>query len=61
MISISFKQFCIDFKKYYNIDSVEIRTQSDMDEDVYEIYDSEDYEVDYENKIINLYDKDLGN
>ena len=60
MTTIPFKQFIKDFKEYYDIKQGEhfrIENQRDMDEVIFEIYDKENtqYEIDYENNLIELY------
>lgn len=60
MSTISFKQFIAVCKEYYDIKQGEyfrIENERDMDEVICEIYDKENtqYEIDYENKIIELY------
>ena len=55
---ISFKQFCKDFRNYYDLGEKEwfrIETEQYMDETIDEIYNTERYEVDYEHKIITLF------
>lgn len=53
---ISFKQFCKDYINYYDIKDgkVSIKTETDMDEVIFNIYDTDLYEIDYEYKIITL-------
>lgn len=56
--TISFKQFCKDFRKYYDLEAKEyfrIETEQYMDETIDEIYNTERYEMDYEHKIITLF------
>lgn len=52
---ITFKQFTIDYKEFYKEKLTTIRTELDMQEILYDIYDSDSFEVDYENKLIELY------
>ena len=48
---VTFKKFDRDFRDYYGIKGYyTIRTEEDMQEVIYELYDSDNFEVDYENK-----------
>ena len=50
---VTFKKFDRDFRDYYGIKGYyTIRTEEDMQEVIDELYDSDNFEVDYENKII---------
>lgn len=53
---IPFKQFCKDYIDYYDIEDgkVSIKTETDMDEVIFNIYDTDLYEIDYEYKTIIL-------
>lgn len=53
---ISFKDFINDYREYYNVhDFIKIGTESDMQEVLYDIYNTDQFEIDYENKLIELY------
>lgn len=54
---ILFKKFMEDYKSYYNEqnDNFEIRTEEDMQEIIYDIYDTDKFEINYENKTIEIY------
>lgn len=57
MKTIKFSEFREDYKKYYNENINPIRTQDELDEIIYDLYDTDElnFEIDYENKIISLY------
>jgi hypothetical protein len=54
---VKFKYFKKDYRKYYNEDSncISIRTEDKMQETLFDIYDTDDFEIDYEKEIIELY------
>lgn len=55
-MKITFKKFDRDFRDYYNIrGNYSIRTESDLQEIIYELYDTDKFEVNYEEKIIEIY------
>lgn len=54
MRSISFHDFCKDYCECYNTNTIVIRTEVDMQEVLYELYDTDVYEINYEDKIIEL-------
>lgn len=51
---ITFKQFAADYKKYYDIDYVEIKTELDAEEIIFDLYNTDKFEFDYENKTIEI-------
>jgi hypothetical protein len=55
MKTLTFKQFISDYEEYYQEKLTTIRTESDMQEILYNIYDTDSFEMDYENKLIELY------
>jgi hypothetical protein len=57
MKEISFNDFIKDYREYYDERSkhISIRTEDDMQEVLFDIYDVENFEIDYENEIIELY------
>jgi len=57
MKTISFKEFINNYREYYNDNSkcFNIITEEDMEEVIYDLYSVESYEIDYENKAIELY------
>jgi hypothetical protein len=57
MRAVKFKDFIKDYKEYYsdNSEIFTIRTRDDMQEILYEIYNTEDFEIDYDRKLIELY------
>lgn len=58
MITIPFKQFIKDCKDYYDIKQGEyfrIETELEMEETIFELYENEHFEVNYENNTIELY------
>jgi hypothetical protein len=55
---VNFKDFNKDYGKYYGLKNGEyfnIKDESEMQEILYEIYDTENFEIDYYRKIIELY------
>lgn len=52
---ISFKQFIKDYEEYYSEKITTIRTEYDMEEVIWDIYDTDKYEFDFDKKIIELY------
>ena len=54
---VTFKRFVKDYREYYSETNkrFNIRTEEDMEEVIYDLYSVESYEVDYENKVIELY------
>lgn len=59
MKTISFKEFINDYREYYNDHNkcFSIKTEEDMEEVIYDIYSTDNFDVDYEHGIIELYDK----
>ena len=51
---ITFKQFIADYKKYYNTDYVEIKTELDAEEIILDLYNTDQFEFDYANKTIEI-------
>ena len=56
-MTITFKEFIKDYCKYYNEKEVIVRDNSEMQEVLYELYDNDVFEVNYDEKIIELCDK----
>lgn len=52
---VSFKEFVKDYRSYYNCKDVFIRDESDAEEVIEELYGTDKFEFDYENKTIELY------
>jgi len=57
MKTISFNEFIKNYREYYNYHSkcFNIGTEEDMEEVIYDLYSIESFEIDYENKVIELY------
>lgn len=55
--NISFKQFKVDYEQYYNEKLSTIRTEFEMDEVIYDLYDTDNYEINWDNETIELYKK----
>lgn len=55
MKTITFKEFGNDFKKFYNCDKAEIRTEEEAEIIFWDLYECKEYEFDYDNKTIDLY------
>lgn len=58
MITIPFKQFISDIRNYYDMKENEcfrIENDTDLEITIWEIYDKEDFEMDYENNLLTLY------
>lgn len=52
-MKVTFRKFDRDFREYYGIKgNYTIRTDEDMQEVMYELYDTDKFDIDYENKII---------
>lgn len=52
----TFKDFCKDYREYYQVKGrFYIPTEDDMQEVIYDLYDTEDFEVDYENEVVFIY------
>lgn len=51
----SFKEFAKDYYKFYNTKNVVIRTESDFEIVIEELYDKERFDIDYENEIIEIF------
>lgn len=54
-MKITFMQFDKDFREYYNIKGNYNITESDMQEVIYCLYGTDDYEIYYDEKYIILY------
>lgn len=56
MKTVTFKQFICDYNEYYNEDVVKLKIQeSDIGDVIFDIYDSDNYEINYNTKIIEIY------
>ena len=53
-MTITFKEFIKDYCKYYNEKEVIVRDNSEMQEVLYELYDNDVFEINYDEKIIEL-------
>lgn len=51
---ISFKDFSEKYKKEYNCLNISIKTQNDMSYILYDLYNTEHFDIDYDNKTIYL-------
>lgn len=51
----TFKEFINDFKEYYPNSPVRITDELDMMETCYEMYGTDNFEIDYENKTLELF------
>lgn len=47
---ITFKAFIKDYRKYYNEKEVIVRNNSEMQEILYDLYDNDDFEINYDEK-----------
>ena len=52
---ITFKQFKSDFEEYYKENLTVIRNEDEMEITMSDLYDSENYEFDWDKRIIELY------
>lgn len=52
---VNFKDFVRDFKSYYGKGAIRVGNQVDMQEVMYDLYDSDDFEIDYDNEIIEIF------
>jgi|GEM_PF-4920881 len=54
---ITFKEFDNHFRKHYQLkkESYTIESEYDMQEILYELYNIENFEIDYNNRIIELF------
>jgi hypothetical protein len=54
---VSFKEFIKDYMGYYNAknNNFSIRTNEEMQEIMYDIYDTDNFEINYDNKTIEMY------
>lgn len=52
---IKFKEFISNFQDYYQTKEVVVFSESDMQEICYDLYDTDNFEIDYENKTIELF------
>jgi len=56
MKTVSFKDFKKDYKEYYNDGKyLMISTYSEMEEILFDLYSVNNFEMDYENEVIELY------
>jgi hypothetical protein len=57
MNTVTFKQFTKDYEEYYQEKLTAIRSNLDMDEVIDALYNIDElhYEINYENKLIELY------
>lgn len=55
MKAITFKEFIKDYKAYYNCKEVFIRDEYEAEEVIYNLYNTDKFEFNYETKIIELY------
>ena len=51
---ISFKYISEKYKKEYNCLNICIKTQNDMSDILYDLYNTEHFDIDYDNKTIYL-------
>lgn len=54
-MTITFKEFIKDYCKHYNEKEVIVRDNSEMQEVLYELYDNDDFEINYDEKTIELF------
>lgn len=52
---VTFKQFGKDYKEYYHCKEVFVSDFSDAEEVMSDLYDTTDFEFDYERRIVELY------
>lgn len=58
MKQLTFKEFDEQFKEYYQIyedDNYTIESENDMAEVCYDLFNTANFEIDYDNKIIIIY------
>jgi hypothetical protein len=55
MTTVTFKQFKSDFEKYYKEKLIVIKTEDEMEITMSDLYDTDNYEFDWENNIIEIY------
>jgi len=57
MKTISFKDFKKDYREYYNDKKkcFKISTYSEMEEILFDLYNTDKFEIDYEHEMIELY------
>ena len=51
----TFKEFSKDYYEFYNEKDIIIRTEKDFEMVVEELYSREGFDIDYENKIIEIF------
>lgn len=51
----TFKEFIKDYRNYYNEKVVRVVDESEMQEVCYDLYNTENFEIDYEAKTIELF------
>lgn len=51
----TFKEFIKDYQEYYQCKDFRIKTEEDMEDVVYNIYGLLKVDIDYENKIIEIW------
>ena len=52
---VTFKEFIGDYREYYDCKEVYIRDEREAEIVMWDLYDTDSFEFDYENKIIKLY------
>lgn len=52
---VTFKEFISDYRECYNCKEVYIRGEQEAEDVMWDLYDTDSFEFDYENKIIELY------
>lgn len=56
MRTITFKEFLTDYREYFHITEKRIVfNQAELEDIIYFFYETEDFEMNYENKTIELY------
>ena len=52
-MKITFEKFDKDYREFYNIKGrYSIRTESEMQEVIYDLYDTDSFEIDYDNGLL---------
>lgn len=53
---VTFEEFVVDYNEYYQCDLKVVRCNTnDIEEIIDNLYDNSDYEIDYDNEVIELY------
>lgn len=52
---ITFKEFGKDYRGFYKCKEVFIKTESEAEEVIYDLYETDNFEFDYENKVVELW------